>query len=67
MLTLTRHSGESIYYATKVKPSTTIDELFGEDGHIAICIDNAEHNKVKLSIDAKREFAIARSELEDNS
>ncbi len=67
MLTLTRRCGESIYIYpdySKVRPSTTIGELFGEDGHIAITVDKPSHNKVKLQIDAMNEFAIMRAELE---
>ncbi len=67
MLTLTRRPGKSIYIYpdySKVSPNTTIGELFGEDGNIAISVVDASHNKTKLSIDAVREFSIMRDELE---
>ncbi|PCJ47680.1 MAG: hypothetical protein COA74_11130 [Gammaproteobacteria bacterium] len=67
MLTLTRRSGESIYIYpdySKVSPSTTIGELFGEDGHILITVGTTTHNKTKINIDAMSEFAIMRTELE---
>ena len=66
MLTLTRRSGESILIYpdySKVSPNTTIGELFGEDGHIAITVVSADRNKAKLSIDAMNELSIMRSEL----
>ena len=68
MLKLTRRSGESIYIYpdySKISPQTTLAELFGEDGHIAITVDSASRNKVKLAIDVINEFAIMRGELGD--
>lgn len=67
MLTLTRRSGESIIIYpdySKVSPSTTIGELFGEDGFISIFVGDVSNNKAKVSIDAMNEFAIVREELE---
>lgn len=67
MLTLTRRSGESIYIYpdySKVSPSTTIGELFGESGYISITVDDANYNKAKIKIEAMNEFAIMRAELE---
>jgi len=67
MLTLTRRSGESIIIYpdySKVRPSTTIGELFGEDGYISISVGNLDSSKAKINIDAMEEFTIVREGLE---
>jgi len=55
MITLTRRSGESICIYpdySKVSPKTPIGTLFGEDGCITVSVNEAEHNRVKLGVEA---------------
>ncbi len=50
---------------SKVSPKTSIGDLFGEDGCINVSVNKAEHNKVKLVIEAMDELAIMRNEVGD--
>ncbi len=68
MLGLNRYPSEQIYIYpdySKVSPSTTVGEIFGGDGHIAVSIIELSGKKAKLGIDSPGQFAIMRSELDD--
>lgn len=68
MRSLIRKSGEGIYIYpdySKISPSTTIGDLFGENGHISISINHVDDMSATVNIEAQDQFSVSRTELED--
>ncbi len=68
MLILNRRAGEGLYIYpdySKVSPSVTLGELFGDNAHIIISLEQLKGKNAKVGIEAPEQFAILRSELED--